>query len=352
MSKHLKVGAGVTAGVLSLVTMTVGMPLLVMAGFIGSGDPLGGGGGLKTDGLPPAAAIAYQRAADAARSFAPPCEIPPWILVGVGEVESGHGTYGGATTDPNGNVAPPIIGLALPSLGGDTDGGAWDGSSTVDHAVGPMQFIPATWRSYGLDGNDDGVIDPHNIYDAALTAAAYLCASGGPMATEDDWRRGLLAYDHSTAYVAEVLEVAYTYRQDPVQPVSYVPGGPVQLVDIPGIGPTNASWALQVQAMLASAEADGVHLTGSSYRNAAEQIALRRTHCGTSHYAIYEMPSGSCSPPTARPGTSNHEQGLAIDFDHCSSRSTACYQWLAANAGRFDIHNLPSESWHWNASGS
>ena len=61
MSKHLKVGAGVTAGVLSLVTMTVGMPLLVMAGFIGSGDPLGGAGGLKTDGLPPAAAIAYQQ---------------------------------------------------------------------------------------------------------------------------------------------------------------------------------------------------------------------------------------------------------------------------------------------------
>lgn len=352
MSKHLKIGAGVTAGVLSLMTMTVGMPLLVMAGFIGSGDPLGGGGGLKTDGIPPAAAVAYQRAADAARGFAPPCEIPPWILAGVGEVESGHGTYGGATIDPNGNVTPPIIGIPLPGLGGDTDDGVWDGSTTVDHAVGPMQFIPATWRSFGLDGNDDGVIDPHNIYDATLTAAAYLCASGGPMATEDDWRRGLLAYNHSTTYVAEVLEIAYTYRQDPVQPVSVVAGGPVPLVDIPGIGPTNASWALQVQAMLAAAEADGVHLTGSSYRDAAAQIALRRAHCGASQYAIYEMPSGSCSPPTARPGTSNHEQGLAIDFDRCSTRSTACYQWLASNAGRFGIHNLPSEAWHWSTTGS
>src|SRR5699024_1686576 len=136
MSNHLKVGTGVTAGVLSLMTMTVGMPLLVMAGFIGSGDPLGGGG-LKTDGLPPAAAIAYQRAADAARGVAAPCASAPWILAGVGEVESGHGSFGGATIDPDGNVTPPIIGIPLPGLGGGTDGGVWDGSSTVDHAVGP-----------------------------------------------------------------------------------------------------------------------------------------------------------------------------------------------------------------------
>lgn len=71
----------------------------------------------------------------------------------------------------------------------------------------------------------------------------------------------------------------------------------------------------------------------------------------TSHYAIYEMPSGSCSPPTARPGTSNHERGLAIDFDRCSSRGTACYQWLAAHAAEFGLQNLPSESWHWSHDG-
>ncbi len=88
-----------------------------------------------------------------------------------------------------------------------------------------MEFIPTTWRSYGLDGNDDGVIDPHNIYDAALTAAAYLCASGRPMATKDDWRRGLLAYNHSAAYVAEVLDAADSYRPEPAQPTSNVPVG-------------------------------------------------------------------------------------------------------------------------------
>lgn len=351
MSKHLTIGAGVSVGFLSLLTITVGLPLLAVAGLMGSPSTAGGTDGLKTDGIPPAAAIAYQQGADAARSFAPPCQVPPWILAGVGKVESGHGTSGGASIDHNGNVSPPVTGPALPGLGGDTDGGVWDGSATVDHAVGPMQFIPATWRSYGLDGNADGVIDPHNIFDATLTAAAYLCAAGGPMATEDDWRHGLFAYNHSIAYVAEVLAAAYSYRPDPAQGITPIPGAPVQLVDVPGIGPTNASWALQVQAMLAAADADGVRLTGSSYRDPAQQIALRQAHCGTSHYAIYEMPASRCRPPTARPGTSNHERGLAIDFHNCSTRSTACHRWLAANASRFGVHNLPSEPWHWSVDG-
>ncbi len=62
---------------------------------------------------------------------------------------------------------------------------------------------------------------------------------------------------------------------------------------------------------------------------------LRRSHCGPSDYAIYEMPSSQCSPPTARPGNSMHEQGLAIDFVNCSSHSTACWQWLDAHAAAY-----------------
>ncbi|MGH8775651.1 MAG: lytic transglycosylase domain-containing protein [Jiangellaceae bacterium] len=58
----------------------------------------------------------------------------------------------------------------------DTDGGALDGDTTYDRAVGPMQFIPSTWRSVSVDGNGDGRRDPNNIYDAAQGAAVYLCA--------------------------------------------------------------------------------------------------------------------------------------------------------------------------------
>lgn len=350
MTKKTNIAAGaIGTAVLSITVMAVGVPLLVVMGQGGSAEPTNGG--FNTDGIPPVVAAAYLRAADAAADFEPPCAIPPWILAGVGEIESGHGTHGGASADEHGDVSPRIVGLPLPQLGGDTDGGLWDGSTTVDHAVGPMQFIPSTWRSYALDGNGDGIADPHNIYDAALTAANYLCASGGPMATEADWRRGLFAYNRSHSYVDEVLQAAYRYRSDPLQLVAHVPDGPVQLVEVAGIGLTNASWAHQVRAMLTAAAADGLHLTGHSYRDPAQQIALRRANCGTSHYAVYEMPANRCSPPTARPGTSNHERGLAIDFDRCSTRATACHRWLAANAATYGLYNLASEPWHWSIDG-
>ncbi|MBX3287666.1 MAG: M15 family metallopeptidase, partial [Actinobacteria bacterium] len=116
--------------------------------------------------------------------------------------------------------------------------------------------------------------------------------------------------------------------------------------------PVNAAVAAQVVAMINAAAADGVDLRiGNSYRSVSLQIDLRRQNCGSSYYAIYEMSSGSCRPPTAKPGQSQHQLGLAIDFANCSSRSTACYRWLAANASRFGYYNLPSEAWHWSTTG-
>ncbi|QYG94319.1 hypothetical protein HC251_24900 (plasmid) [Iamia sp. SCSIO 61187] len=344
------IGVTSATALIALLAATIGLPVLTVSGLFDRPELGFGPAGAGLEGVPPVAAEAYQRAAAAAPSFSPPCSIPPSLLAGVGEVESGHGTHGGATASGNGDVRPPIIGIPLPQLGDDTDGGRWDGSSTVDHAVGPMQFIPSTWRAYGADGNDDGAADPHNLYDAALAAAGYLCASGSPMATESDWRRGLWAYNHSEAYADDVLEAARRYEAADTSPTSG--SGDVQLVDVEGVGPTNAAWAHQVRSLLAAAAAEGVPLTGSSYRDPAEQIALRRAHCGTSHYAIYEMPSSQCSPPTARPGTSQHEQGLAIDFDACSTRSTACWSWLNANAIRFGLHPLSSEPWHWSIDGN
>jgi hypothetical protein len=92
-------------------------------------------------------------------------------------------------------------------------------------------------------------------------------------------------------------------------------------------------------------------LSGGGYRDPAEQIALRRAHCGSSYYAIYQMPSSSCRPPTARPGSSQHEVGLAIDFSPCGYGS-AQYNWLKAHAAQYGFYNLPSESWHWSTTGS
>jgi hypothetical protein len=125
-----------------------------------------------------------------------------------------------------------------------------------------------------------------------------------------------------------------------------------EMVGVPGIGLTSPLWAEQVQALLEAAAADGVTLTGSSYRDRASQVLLRRAHCGSSHYAVYEMPASQCSPPTARPGTSMHERGLAIDFHHCATHSTVCFRWLSDNAHRFGLKNLPSEPWHWSRDGT
>jgi LAS superfamily LD-carboxypeptidase LdcB len=111
-----------------------------------------------------------------------------------------------------------------------------------------------------------------------------------------------------------------------------------------------------VQALLNDAAADGAMLCGGGYRNPEEQIQLRMAHCGTSNYAIYEMPASQCSPPTAIPGTSMHEQGLAIDFT-CNGGGTVstgdeCWDWLQGNAVGYGLYNLPSEPWHWSTSGN
>jgi peptidoglycan hydrolase CwlO-like protein len=116
------------------------------------------------------------------------------------------------------------------------------------------------------------------------------------------------------------------------------------------------SIAANVQALLDASAADGVTLCGGGYRDPQQQIELRKAHCGTSDYAIYEMPSSQCSPPTARPGSSMHELGLAIDFT-CNgggsvSQGTSCWDWLVANANSYGLYNLPSEAWHWSTNGN
>jgi membrane-bound lytic murein transglycosylase B len=77
-------------------------------------------------------------------------------------------------------------------------------SDSTAGAQGPMQFIPGTWRAYGLGGN---VRDPH---DAILGAANYLRASGAPR----DYRTALYAYNRSTLYVDAVLRYANQMKRD------------------------------------------------------------------------------------------------------------------------------------------
>jgi len=131
--------------------------------------------------------------------------------------------------------------------------------------------------------------------------------------------------------------------------------GSNKVVSVRGIR-VHESVAPQLDALLAAAEADGVPLGGGGFRSPEEQIELRRAHCGNDPVSIWEKPPGECSPPTAKPGTSLHEIGLAIDFTFrgvsISGHGNPGFQWLAANAQRFGFHNLPSEPWHWSVDGT
>ncbi|CAM8619762.1 Peptidase_M15 domain containing protein [Acidimicrobiia bacterium] len=135
------------------------------------------------------------------------------------------------------------------------------------------------------------------------------------------------------------------------------PGGSVSRPPLTTVGgiTVNSRIADSLRGLLAAASSAGFRLGGYGYRDINAQIQLRRQNCGTSEYAIWQMPADSCSPPTARPGYSMHEQGLAVDFQSngsfISSRSNPAFGWLAANAGRFGFTNLPSEPWHWSNPG-
>jgi len=130
--------------------------------------------------------------------------------------------------------------------------------------------------------------------------------------------------------------------------------GSGEIVSVGGVR-VHTSISQNVANLFAAAARDGILLGGGGYRSSASQIAVRRANCGTSNYDVYNKPATSCRPPTARPGRSMHERGLAIDFTAngraLTSRNTAAFRWLAANARTYGFRNLPSEPWHWSTTG-
>ncbi|MFB7392967.1 lytic transglycosylase [Streptomyces sp. NPDC056191] len=166
-------------------------------------------------GIPASVLAAYQRAEQSIRSTAPGCNLPWQLLAGIGKVESGQAR--GGRVDANGTTLSPILGPVLNGVGfaniSDTDGGAFDGDRTHDRAVGPMQFIPSTWATWGQDANSDGKRDPNNIYDAAQAAGLYLCANDRNLALKADLDRAILSYNRSTEYLNTVMSWFEYYRR-------------------------------------------------------------------------------------------------------------------------------------------
>lgn len=166
--------------------------------------------------IPGAALEAYGYAAVALAESDPECEVSWPVLAGIGAVETHHGRYAGAELDNTGRTSEPIRGVALDGTGDvrlirDTDGGRLDGDPVYDRAVGPMQFIPTTWQRWGRDADGDGAADPDDIDDAAMSAARYLCESGGDLRDAEHFWNALLEYNASADYVQKVLDHADYY---------------------------------------------------------------------------------------------------------------------------------------------
>ena len=175
-------------------------------------------------GIPVPALEAYGYATRVAEVNNPGCHLGWTTLAGIGMVESHHGTHRGAEIAANGDVRPPIRGVHLDGTNGnmtiiDTEateaaeaaGSGGDGEPVYARAMGPMQFIPETWRLYAVDANGDGVASPDNVDDAALAAAGYLCYRGKDMATPRGWMNALRAYNYSDSYARAVRDWATAY---------------------------------------------------------------------------------------------------------------------------------------------
>ena len=167
--------------------------------------------------IPVRALEGYRRAASLVDSADPACHIDWALVAAIGKVESNHARFGGNQLDSAGVAQPGIIGIPLDGSNGtaritDTDGGLLDHDTVYDRAVGPMQFIPSTWRVAGVDADGDGVKNPEDIADAATATAVYLCSGPGDLTSPTDLHAAIMRYNASESYVALVTSIAATYR--------------------------------------------------------------------------------------------------------------------------------------------
>lgn len=273
-------------------------------------------------------------------------------------------------------------------------------------AQGPMQFMPLTWWRYRNSNPLHQPGDVMDLTDAVFATANMLSQDGkidtsSPFGSADDmYREGTVVYalavynagspgNFNNSQTREYVRLAeQEYRayfdgepnpsgdgQCDNPPVGNPTDGYPNTENLPCLGDTtevgvaktakdnviklcekngiivNASVSARFSLLVDLVAQQGYTISGSGFRTMESQIALRKINCGTSHYAIWEMPSMECRPPTAIPGTSQHEQGLAVDlvgYQYGNGIFNATRR-AAADPRVMFANNVPTEPWHWAA---
>jgi membrane-bound lytic murein transglycosylase B len=263
--------------------------------------------------IPALALRAYRVAESWASGFDPGCKLSWSVLAGIGRIESNHGRHFGDATrfSATGDVTPTILGPVLngaPNTGviHDTDRGRLDGDPIWDRAVGPMQFIPSTWQSLGRDGNGDRIANPNNLLDAAVSAAGYLCQSGGgSLSDQANLRQAIYAYNHSWDYVAAVLSWASFYLEHEGQgslvqvQVPTGPGSPVQ----PGVAASGTGLAT-TDAINPSGATGTPTSPTSPARPSSQATTSSSSSTGATRAPTTQLPT-TAAPTTATPSSSS-----------------------------------------------
>lgn len=235
----------------------------------------------------------------------------PWpLLAGVGMEETGHGR--------NKNTS---------SAG----------------ARGPMQFMPATWASYGVDGDHDGRADILNPADSIHAAAHYLAASGATRT--DGVRTALYTYNHATWYINDVLHYAHHYA-----------------VTTPGADPTNPDCATadpgtspdpDTPVVTPKAPDPACPPSGSPAERGLQPLALHGLRCTKQAFRWLTSIGGV----GARPNKSDHPAGRAVDYmipgwntAAGNQRGWQLARWTQANAARLRVKYVIFDDRIWRAS--
>jgi Transglycosylase SLT domain len=222
--------------------------------------------------------------------------VDPWILAGIGAIESNHGRSAAV--------------------------GVRSGLNAFGCCAGPMQFnvtgAPSTWDAYGVDGNADGRMSPYEPADAIPAAARYLSAAGAPA----DNRAALFAYNHADWYVAEVLAKAAEFR-------GAVQGSPLPQLSA-AVGTVLRDPRIALTLLQRADLRDG--LVDPRLVSALATIAAR-------HSIVVTSLRSDHSTYTVDGNVSNHSAGRAMDIgavdgEVCrGARSGPCAELVRALAG-------------------